>query len=73
MEGRDLELLTTLSQSNEELSKLLAEHDDFEKQLNDLSKRRALTPQQETEVHRLKKLKLQGRDRIEAILAQHRT
>lgn len=73
MENRDLELLSTLAQSNEELSRLLAEHDDFERQLSGLTRRRALTPQQEVEVQRIKKLKLQGRDRIEEILAQHRT
>lgn len=73
MEARDQELLKTLSESHEELSRLLSEHDDFEKQITGLKKRRALTPAQDAEVARLKKLKLQGRDRIEEILASHRT
>lgn len=73
MEPKDVELLNTLSESNDEISRLMSEHADFEVQLKRLNKRRAFTPQQEAEMNRIKKLKLQGRDRIEAILAEHRT
>jgi len=73
VEPKDVELLNTLSESNDEISRLMSEHADFEVQLKRLNKRRAFTPQQEAEMNRIKKLKLQGRDRIEAILAEHRT
>lgn len=73
MEPRDRELLENLSQSNSEINKLLAEHQQFEERLNTLAKRHAVTPSEEDEEVRLKRLKLQGRDRMQSILNQYRT
>ncbi len=73
MEPRDRELLENLSQSNNEINKLLAEHQQFEDRLNTLTKRHAVTPSEEEEMVRLKRLKLQGRDRMQSILNQYRT
>ena len=72
MEERDRRLLDTLRQSNEELDRLWLEHGEFEAKLGALNKRHARTPAEDQEILRLKRLKLQGRDRIEAILSQHR-
>lgn len=73
MEEQDRELLTVLRQSHEELDQLMLEHNAFEKQLETMGRRPALTPDDQNKVRRLKKLKLQGRDRIEQILVAHRT
>lgn len=73
MEAKDRELLTLLSQSNEEVSRLMSEHRAFDRKIDELNRRHAPTPAEEAEMARLKKLKLQGRDRLEEILAEHRT
>ena len=72
MDPKDLELIEELAPRHPELAALWREHLELEARLERLAGRRYLTPQEELEVKRLKKIKLAGRDRIEAILAQHR-
>ncbi|MBW1712123.1 MAG: DUF465 domain-containing protein [Deltaproteobacteria bacterium] len=72
MEQHDLELITKLSEVNEELAALWKEHQNLEGQLEDMNRRLYLTPEEEVERKRIQKLKLAGRDRIETILAEHR-
>ncbi len=73
MENQDLDLIQKLAGENEELATLWREHLTLENQLEALSQRVFLTPQEQLEVKRLKKVKLAGRDRIEAILAEYRS
>jgi len=72
MEERDLSLISHLSPSHPELAALMLEHRSLEKQLTGLAGRRFLSAREEHEVKALKRRKLRGRDRIEAILRAHR-
>ncbi|MFH1873643.1 MAG: DUF465 domain-containing protein [Pseudomonadota bacterium] len=72
MEQRDLELIKKYCSSDEKLKRLYDEHIDLEKKLEDLSEKSYLTPEEETEKARLKKVKLKGRDAIEVILSKYR-
>ncbi|MBA4358836.1 MAG: DUF465 domain-containing protein [Desulfovibrio sp.] len=72
MEQRDLELIETLVATDEELAKLWANHRQLDNQIENMSARLYLTSEEQVERKRLQKLKLAGRDRIEAILAAHR-
>lgn len=72
MEKKDLELIEKYIHSDLELKKYVEEHGELEKRLEDLNKKPYLTPEQEIEVKRLKKMKLAGRDRIERILRRYR-
>jgi uncharacterized protein YdcH (DUF465 family) len=72
MEHEDLELIQTLMPQNEELKRLMTEHDEFEQKIEDLNSRAYLSPEDAIERKRLQKLKLSGRDRIEQIIAEYR-
>ena len=72
MEKRDEELIERLIPENEELRKLVAEHKEFESQLDELKKRLYLSDEENREKKRIQKLKLAGRDRIEQILKDYR-
>ena len=72
MNERDLTLIATLSPSNPELAGLVSQHADYEEQLRSLTRERWLAPQEQALVKQLKRRKLRGRDRIEAILRRHR-
>ena len=72
MEKRDIELIEKFSVVDEELKKEVEEHRKFEELLNEFNKRAYLTPEEEVEKKRIKKLKLRGRDKIEEILVKYR-
>ncbi len=72
MEQRDLELIKKYSSSDDKLRRLYEEHIDLEKKLDSLSGKAYLTPEEEMEKMRLKKVKLKGRDEIEIILSKYR-
>ncbi len=72
MEKRDLEIIEKYSPIDEELRKHVEEHTKLEKILTEFSKRVYLTPEEQLEEKRIKKLKLKGRDRIEEILSRYR-
>ncbi|MEK7282727.1 MAG: hypothetical protein AAB249_02860 [Acidobacteriota bacterium] len=65
------DLKRTLSESNEEYRKLLAEHAGCESRLQDLQGKAALDEAERVESVNIKKQKLQLKDRMEAILRQH--
>ena len=73
MEEQELTIIESLVAKDEELAVLWREHQEFERLLEGYNTLRYLSPEEEVERKRLQKLKLAGRDRIEAILAQHRT
>jgi len=72
MERKDEELVAHLIPHNEELRVLMENHRLYESRLEDFNRRPYLTTQEAVEKKRLQKLKLAGRDRIEAILAEYR-
>lgn len=73
MEKRDLELVQKYISTDPELKRQMEEHEGFERKLEEFNRRLYLTPEEELERKRIQKLKLAGRDRIEAILAKYRS
>jgi uncharacterized protein YdcH (DUF465 family) len=72
MNDEDRKLLETLAADNPELARLLADHQAFEEQLQELGGRRYLSDSERVQMARLKKEKLRGKDRIHQILAEAR-
>jgi len=64
----DQNLLETLIENNPRFRMLYEEHSIFEKQLNELEKKTFLTPQEEMEKNKVKKMKLVGKDEMEKIM-----
>jgi uncharacterized protein len=73
MENRDVELIQKYISSDAELKQRMEDHDEYERKLAEWNRRLYLTPEEEVEKKRIQKLKLAGRDRIEAILAKYRS
>jgi uncharacterized protein YdcH (DUF465 family) len=71
LEGIDEALIERAKQENVEFCDLLEEHQKYEAQLALYNTLRFLTSDQEVERKRLQKLKLQGKDRMIAILSQY--
>jgi uncharacterized protein YdcH (DUF465 family) len=67
------ELKAHLMSTNEEFQRLATQHCDYAKQLDALEALPHLTPDQELEETRLKKLKLRLKDQMEAIMSQYRS
>lgn len=72
MEEHEVALIEQLTAQDPRLAKLWQEHLSFEQRLEEFNRQRYLTPEEEMERKRLQKLKLAGRDEIEAILASYR-
>jgi uncharacterized protein YdcH (DUF465 family) len=72
MEKWDEELIARLLPRDQELRQYIEAHRQYEQRLEEFSQRPYLTTEEEMEKKRIQKLKLAGRDRIEAILAKHR-
>lgn len=70
LEGVDAELVERAQRENEEFRHLLQAHQLYETQLSDYEGMSYLSDLQEVERKRLQKLKLQGKDRMMAILHQ---
>lgn len=64
----DQNVLQTLLDSNPRFRMLYEEHILFEKQLADYEKKGYLSPQEELEKNKVKKMKLAGKDEMEKIL-----
>ncbi|MEE8449304.1 MAG: DUF465 domain-containing protein [Thermodesulfobacteriota bacterium] len=71
MEKREAGLIEKLARENEEFKKLLEEHHNLKKDLKEYEKKVYLTPTQLMQKSKLKKLKLVGKDRMEAILREY--
>ena len=72
MEKWDEELIARLLPHDEALRKQVAAHRNYEQQLEEFNRRPYLTTEEAMEKKRIQKLKLAGRDKIEAILAGYR-
>ncbi len=73
MEKRDEELIRSLAEQNDELRSLYDQHVVLEKELAEFNGRLHLSAEEELEKKELQKRKLAGKDRIMAILAEHRS
>jgi uncharacterized protein len=73
MENTQEELKAHLMQSDEEFRRLAEQHAQYHKQLEALEAKPRLTPEDELEEHRLKKLKLHLKDQMNGIISRHRT
>jgi uncharacterized protein YdcH (DUF465 family) len=72
MEPRDVTLIETLLPANPELRRLWAQHQRLERELESLRNRRLPSSDEEAREREIQKLKLAGRDRIQAILRDAR-
>jgi len=72
MEKYDEELISQWIDKDPELKKYVEKHREFERKLAVLENKTYLTTDEETEKKKLKKLKLHGKDQIEAILIRYR-
>lgn len=73
MEQRDIELLEKFSTQDAELKTLWEEHLLYEQQLEKLEKKAALTPSEDKVKREIKKKKLSGKTKIQAILDRYRS
>jgi uncharacterized protein YdcH (DUF465 family) len=73
MEPYELELIEKHKNEDNELRALWNLHRDYEKQLDELSKRPYLKPSEEMEVRELKKKKLAGKTKLQQLLDKYRT
>ncbi len=62
------DLSTHLTETNEEYRRLKQEHADYSKRLDEIGARRFPTPEEQSEEVRLKKMKLQLKDRMQQLL-----
>jgi uncharacterized protein YdcH (DUF465 family) len=72
MAENNMELIQRLSEENPRFRKLHEEHLLFEKQLEEMEERTYLTPEEDLERKKIKKLKLAGKEEMEEILRDHR-
>jgi uncharacterized protein YdcH (DUF465 family) len=72
MEKKIEEVIGSLLEQDPELKRYYEEHLELEKKLLNFQNKSYLTPVEETEKKKLKKLKLLGKDRIMAILGKYR-
>ena len=72
MERKDVEIIEKYISVDDELKKHIEEHKKYEEILEEFNGRIHLTPEEEMKQKGLKKLKLQGRDKIEKILTKYR-
>ncbi len=72
MEDKDVALIRELAESDQDLAVLWRDHLTLEAQLESMNQRLYLTAEEQVERKRLQKVKLAGRDRMEAILARYR-
>ncbi len=72
MEDKEGLLKKRLMEEDPEFKKLMEEHVAFEGILAGFNERTHLTPAEEIERKRIQKLKLSGKDKMEAILAKNR-
>jgi len=66
------ELKAHLMQTSEEFRRLALEHSEYKRKLESLTSRHYLTPEEQVEEVRLKKIKLRLKDQMEDLLNRHR-
>jgi len=66
------ELKAYLTNSNEEFRALAEEHAEYKRQIEAIEAKPHVTPEDEFEEHRLKKLKLQVKDQMAHIMSKYK-
>jgi uncharacterized protein YdcH (DUF465 family) len=66
------ELKAHLMETNDEFRRLVVQHSEYGKKLETLTSRHYLTPEEQVEEVRLKKVKLRLKDQMEGILNRYR-
>ena len=72
MKTSDLVIIDDLVPRDPELARLLHKHQEYERELEFMARRKWLSAREQANQQHLKRLKLRGRDRIESIIAPHR-
>lgn len=67
---KESEVIELLRRENEEYKRLEKEHRELEMILSELESKKYLTPDEEVEIHRIKKLKLQKKDKMAEIIRE---
>lgn len=71
MESQEKALIDKLVPENPELAALVAEHQTLKSQLQEMSGRPYLSPEDDLERKKMQKAKLAAKDKIQRILDQH--
>jgi uncharacterized protein YdcH (DUF465 family) len=66
------EIKAHLMQTNEQFRRIMEQHHEYDRLVDALEAKSVLTPEEELEEHRLKKIKLQLKDQMEQIVSEHR-
>jgi uncharacterized protein YdcH (DUF465 family) len=66
------EIKAHLMQTNERFRDLCNQHHEYDRLVEDLENKHALTAEEEVEEHRLKKLKLHLKDQMEQMMSEYR-
>jgi uncharacterized protein YdcH (DUF465 family) len=66
------EIKAHLMQTNEKYRHLMDQHHEYDRQVEALEAKHALTAVEEVEEHRLKKLKLHLKDEMEQLVSEYR-
>ncbi len=69
---RDDEIIRELSEKDDEFRTLCEQHKSYEKRLTALNKRKYLGSDERLEQNKLKKLKLQGKDKMKRRIEEYR-
>ncbi len=72
MEQVQDELKAHLMAANEEFRQLVVQHADLKRQVEAIEAKPHVTPEDELEEHRIKKLKLHLKDQINEFMAHHK-
>lgn len=64
-------LIKSLEEQNEEFKDLQKKHLEYEAKLEKIAEKKFLTPEEEIQKKKIKKLKLLGRDRMEGIIKEY--
>ncbi|MFO8057756.1 MAG: YdcH family protein [bacterium] len=72
MSKEDYEIALSLCENDPEFMELWQEHQDLKEQLKELESRSHLSSEEEMEIKRIKRLKLQGKDRIAQKINQYK-
>ena len=66
------EIKAHLMQTNEHFRHIMEQHHEYDRLVDVLENKSVLTPEEELEEHRLKKIKLQLKDEMEHIVSEYR-
>ena len=69
---KEEEIIDALKRENEEFRRLYQEHRELDSRLSEFNKKLYLTPEEEVEMHRIKKEKLYKKDKIAELIREYK-